>query len=377
MAIFLAPSGLRALLIDPLWTSTTAYPGGNFSAGSCVTYAGHLFCVGGDNDSNVWHAPITPVGVDAWQQTSAYGEGGQNIFLSCAAANGYIYCVGGSNLGGFSGDVNSDVWYAPISANGIGQWQQTTLYGFPVVAVTGTKAGVPIWSHSCTINDGYLYCVGGFIRQYQIVATQNGSVSVPFDNPTARVYSAPIENDGSIGFWQQTTSYGQTIAGHSCVTNDGYIYCVGGTSGNGLSDSDTSAVWYAQFLPNGGLTQWNQTTGYGGGAVDGLSCTAAEGRIFCTGGNSQQVWSASLSSAGVGAWTQQTDYPEAIWSPSCVSQKSEVICVGGGQAAAARASSSRRTRPVSRFRTRTAATRSMVSGTAPRRPARCIRSSRR
>jgi hypothetical protein len=341
---------LNAQITTYPWSSTASYPGGNFAAGSCVTSGGYIYCVGGDNvggSDQAWFAPLTSAGIGTWQRTTSYGEGGTTIFLSCATDDINIYCVGGANLGGYSGDVNPDVWYAPISSAGIGSWTRAThAYGYPAIAILpgASFGGVPIWSQSCVTADGYLYCIGGLIRTYSFVTEGFGGASVPrtpSDGPTTDVFYTSLASLASGGAWQQTSGYGETIAGQSCVAYSGYIYCVAGTTGSALSDGDTADVWYAQILPNGGgLGPWTQTTTYGfgaagGDAVDGLSCTAQLGYIVCVGGNNNHVWSAPLSSSGVGAWTPQQGYPTSIWELSCVPGPGNVSCVGGNPPASA------------------------------------------
>ena len=79
--------------------------------------------------------------------------------------------------------------------------------------------------------------------------------------------------------WSSTTSYPTGIAEQSCVTNSGFIYCVGGTT---FPTGITDAVFFA-----------------------------------------------TISSSGVGTWTTTTSYPFPIAEQSCVTRAALTYCVGG------------------------------------------------
>jgi len=68
------------------WSRGPDYPGGNFSAGSCVIANGVLYCVGGidpaDQTENIPEASYfaqidsSGTGIGNWQHTTEYGQGG-------------------------------------------------------------------------------------------------------------------------------------------------------------------------------------------------------------------------------------------------------------------------------------------------------------
>lgn len=321
------------------WTAGPAYPGGPFSAGSCAVWNSTITCVGGTNNSQTYTAPLTANGIGAWTQGADYGEGGQNSFLSCATGQtNYMYCTGGDNLGGETGNVTSDMWYSQLSANGALNWSVSNELLDILLLQDGGKITNGLWDSSCFIHNGVLYCVGGFIQTQAFAISGYGSVEYPVENPTNAVFANSLGVNGPSG-WQTTTAYGEPIAGHSCVTYNNYAYCVGGVTGTSASTYDVADVWFAPFNSNGSLGPWQQTTSYGGGPVDGLSCTVVAGQIVCVGGNfnggsggsSSDVWTAPLSSSGVGTWTRILAYPESVWSASCAASNFTIACVGGGQ----------------------------------------------
>ena len=78
--------------------------------------------------------------------------------------------------------------------------------------------------------------------------------------------------------WSSTTSYPTSISNQSCVTNSGFIYCVGGFDGSTVVSN---------------------------------------------------VFFAPISSSGVGTWTTTNSYPFTIFEQSCVTRASLIYCVGG------------------------------------------------
>jgi hypothetical protein len=200
-----------------------------------------------------------------------------------------IFCVGGY-LGTYA---TNSVYSAPLSGSGIGSWTLTTPYPSS------------IFSQSCVSSSNDIYCVGG----------SNGGTII------SNVYYAPLSGNG-IGAWTSTTPYPTQIEEESCVTNSSYIYCVGGGS---------AAVYYAPLSSNG-VGAWTATTSYPV-AVTGPSCSVSGGYIFCGGGTSSatrnpidNVYSATLSSNGVGSWAATTPYPIAT-SYNCIPSNGYIYCI--------------------------------------------------
>ncbi len=133
-----------------------------------------------------------------------------------------------------------------------------------------------------------------------------------------------------VGTWSEQTDYGATsgssgsggvhVQAESCITNSGYIYCVGGftgtTTGPGASYGISNQVFYGQLSSSGTIGAWTEsidygattgTSGSGGVAAEWPSCITYDNYIYCVGGSDPNVLSdlfyATLSSSGVGAWT--------------------------------------------------------------------------
>jgi hypothetical protein len=390
--LFATPAHAQLIPTTPM-TATTPYPG-PVDDHSCVTWGGYIYCVGGrvehgslfgidlESTSSLWwdhtyFAPITASGIGAWQQTTSYGvtePGGDGADIQahqCVAANSYIYCIGGLTDSGTPPPTNATgaVWYAPLSPSGIGFWHQSHPYAVPAGAEwfddlllhlqdnlpdTIVNGGDSVVGQSCVASGGYIYCVGGE-QPIQVTILSSAYISIP----TNIVLSAPLGGSGGglAGPWQYAGEYdGGGVAFHSCVTDNGFIYCVGGQINrnwwdyiNPLTSYDASdEVWYAPLLPAGGVGAWQQTTSYGGGPVESLSCSVIEHNVVCAGGGNDEIWSAPLSSSGVGPWSAVATYePQDPWysalfggspvirhweGPSCVAANASLYCVGGHNA---------------------------------------------
>jgi hypothetical protein len=376
------------------WTTTSSYPGPILGP-QCVSSDGYVYCVGGDimsgcndviytcnydNFDQSYFAPLSASGVGTWVQTTSFGPApdapdSQNpppttpiSGHQCVAWDGYVYCIGGDigYLGntGFPdykpiyGGPTSRVAYAPISSDGIGTWQLGSPYDLPQGAnwfndvlqhlksapSTIIDVSPSVDGHSCVVDSGYIYCVGGNMS-FSIPSLGPGYNRIP----TNVVVYAPITSSHSVGPWQYAGEYGAgAVTNHSCVAHNGYIYCVGGQVTNDQwwqlllnpfpNTTPSSEVWFAQLLPGSGVGPWQQTTSFGGGRVENVSCSVVIGNIVCVGGSngnggSNNVWAAPLLESGVGQWSFVGVYPSGRdhWEQgSCVTSSGKLYCIGGG-----------------------------------------------
>ncbi len=146
-------------------------------------------------------------------------------------------------------------------------------------------------------------------------------------NPSSAPRSARA--DTSQGSWSPTINYPSNISEESCVTNSGYVYCIGGADGPGAPVNNT---YYGLMTP-AGVSSWSSSTNYPL-AVELQSCVANSGYVYCIGGNTEPgftsaVYFASLSSVGVGSWSRTTSYPTSIYNERCVVDSRFVYCIGG------------------------------------------------
>jgi hypothetical protein len=263
------------------WIATTSYPityaEGGIVMTSCLASGGYIYCVGGHSIGSgseaidsVYYAPLSSSGIGKWVATSDYPFAANS--LSCAVSGGYIYCVGGAPNGPY---VTDAVYYASISSSGVGAWLATTSYPIPIYTqtcaiagaylycvggntqqssgvISGTDsvyyapisaAGVGAWTSTTSYPDSaggqvcaissydYLYCVGG-------------NSNSPGSYGLTSAYYAPASATG-VGAWVPTTSFpigmSSDIAG-GCPTSGNYIYCV-------LNANYASFSYYAPVAP--------------------------------------------------------------------------------------------------------------------------------
>ena len=224
---------------------------------------------------------------------------------SCATYSGYIYCVGGITDTILTGAVYS----ASVRGGTVGSWTPQTANPYPY----------PNSEFSCAAYLGYIYCVGG----------------APLG--ANDVYSASVSG-GTVGSWTLQTAnlYPTNIYGQSCAIDASssplYIYCVGGNTGSALTD----AV-YSASVSGGTVGSWTlQTANPFPTNISGQSCAIDSGYIYCVGGTPTEtgetdaVYSASVSGGSVGKWTSRNSYPTTVAWQSCdVYALSNIYCVGG------------------------------------------------
>src|SRR2546427_283265 len=156
-AIWIQPAS--ALLSS--WSSTTNYPIG-IEFPSCVMSSGFVYCIAGENttalpgggvqgtiNSAVYFAPLSSSGVGSWSPTTSYPTG--IVFQSCVVNSGFVYCIGGDMANGFgtANGFTNVVYFAPLSSSGVGSWSSGTSYPLNVI------------SPSCVVGSGFAYCIGG------------------------------------------------------------------------------------------------------------------------------------------------------------------------------------------------------------------------
>jgi len=231
---------------------------------SCVLSSGFVYCVGGsynDNGDDVassYYTNVTATGsLGNWSSTTPFPIPVDS--QSCVSSSSYIYCVGGNNeTDGSNADATptNSVWYAPISASGIGKWGLTAAYP------------VSVQFPSCFASGSEIYCLGG--------ADANG-------NSLGTAYYATLSSSG-VSAWTSTTSYPVAGSGQACVISSGDILCVGGETSGGSSPTYTNAVYYAP-ISAGGIGTWKQSPNYP--VSVGTTCVGLSGDIYCVGGFDQ------------------------------------------------------------------------------------------
>ncbi len=115
--------------------------------------------------------------------------------------------------------------------------------------------------------------------------------------------------------WTSAANYPVQVAGAGCATSSEFVYCVGGNS---------TDVYYAS-LNGTGIQSWIRTTAYPV-VPDSPSCVAYERDLYCISGS--DVYYASVNSSGVGKWIAGPSYPSNVFGNTCAAYSGYIYCVG-------------------------------------------------
>ncbi|MDG6908209.1 MAG: hypothetical protein JRN20_20765 [Nitrososphaerota archaeon] len=282
------------------WMNTTSYPASR-PPSSCVTTGNFIYCVGG-NGNLTYFAPLVSTGVGQWWQTMDYPIPIQDE--NCVESSGFIYCVGGVSNGANGKSANSDpygrtsdVFYAPLSASGIGTWVNTTQ--FPYVAA----------SPRCMTYDSRIYC---------IEAALNGTGYTS----SAKAFFAPLTSSG-VGSWAKTSSPPSMTAGCTAVGSD--AYCFGGGQCPPIPEGDCYSPSFVAALSPDGIGSWNETS----------ELPTAGYAIYASSGSyvyylSTPVFYSQVLPTGISSWETTTNLPDSANPGACASTAKYIYCVGGG-----------------------------------------------
>ena len=140
------------------------------------------------------------------------------------------------------------------------------------------------------------------------------------------VQYAPINSDGTIGTWQSATPFTQARSSHTSVVHDGYIYVIGGFYSDG-STYYFNDVQYAPINADGSIGVWQSTTAYPT-AYPNHTAVAYSGYVYVFGAG--EVFYASINADGsIGGWQSVTSAsPGRIWHTAVV-QNGYVYILGG------------------------------------------------
>jgi hypothetical protein len=193
-----------------VWNNRIYVTGGldGAAAASTTVYASPSLSSGG-NITSAW----TTTGMTALPQSK---------YAHVATAYGSFLYV----FAGFSGSNVTEVYYAPIASNGtVGSW------------TVGEKLPKPITGADGFGSNGFMYLMGGY-----------DGATTSYTNDT---YTAPINADGSLGYWSQTNVRFTTNRANATVSySNGKAYIMGGVNGGGLTGAERTVFTTLQFQPH-------------------------------------------------------------------------------------------------------------------------------
>jgi hypothetical protein len=249
---------------------------------TCVANAGSVYCVGGASTST-YFSPLSSAGLGTWARGADYPEPIQEA--SCVVSANVVYCVGGSVVGDDGGlTPTADVYYAPLSSQGIGAWTASTAYP--------DGASGPV----CMVDSETIYCASG-----------------------TDAYYAPLSSSG-VGAWAPTTPPPTATA--RCFAIDGFAYCFGdGDCSPEGPGTDCYSPSYSAPLTPAGFGAWTSATELPT-AVSANQATAGSYLYYL----SVPVFVASVADGIIGPWQTTTNYPDSSYPSNCVSSDGYLYC---------------------------------------------------
>ncbi len=306
---------LIGLLCAPLaaeFTQTTSLP--DTAIGHALVHAdGRLYHLGGlgsqvfDSADKVYYSKITSPGVlGEWVEGESLPKA--MFFHAGAAWNKTLYAIGGQHVDLLNPRnriprAASTVYYSALNADGSpGPWKTTT--PMPEALIF----------HAAAVSNGILYVSGGWL---------NGTLS-------NRVYSAPIQADGSLGQWTPLASLPESLHSHAAV-QDGTLYLLGGIDANA---DIQSTVYMSRIQNDGTLETWSETTPMTR-PLGQHAASIVHGRIFVTGGTTgaaptdEVLFAPILSDRSLGSWEVAPSLPAPLYQHSSVAADGALYVSGG------------------------------------------------
>lgn len=285
------------------WKLGNAFPGALGGARVIVT-ENRVIALGGDvggsSVATIYTAPINADGtIGTWISGGTLPAG--RTEGEVVVTKGYVYYLGGRNI---AAGYYATVYAAPILGDGsLGTWSA-------VNSLPGTLSQT-----QAVVTKSRIYLLGGW----------NGSASV------TTVYSAPINQDGTIGTWITDTALPAVVSSHMVFTTKNRVYLLGGY---GVA-SYTTAVYSAPINADGTIGAWTAGTPLPV-ALGRAAVMAFKNQVFLIGGvtgasvATATVYTSTIDASGnLGNWSRVTDLPVSLYAATAIALKNSVHIIGG------------------------------------------------
>lgn len=183
---------------------------------------------------------------------------------------------------------------------------------------SATSLPLALMNHDSVVSGGYIFIIGGSTTGRVV---QSG------------VYSAIVNDNGTLGTWQTLNPLPEALQGHRAVVYDGYIFVSGGFNETHISNN----VYSAKINSDGTIGAWQTTTNLPS-AVRAHSMVAVGGYLYILGGygvtlpasikaevavdspDGDEVYKAPINANGtIGPFTPLEDMPgEAVYKDAFV-----------------------------------------------------------
>ena len=200
--------------ISQTWTTGTSLPGTVYESQALITKT-QVYLLGGHtgsvSSSTVYTAPIATDGtLGTW--TTATALPGTVHASQAIVTQNRVYLLGGIINNAYS----STVYTAPINTDGtLGTW------------TTATSLPAAVYYSQAIATKDRVYLLGGII---------NSSYS-------STVYTAPINQDGTLGTWATVTPLPSTVYASQAIVTKDWVYLLGGY----INGAPSSTVYKAFF----------------------------------------------------------------------------------------------------------------------------------
>lgn len=244
------------------WQTVTALPG-TFAYTTAVVVKNKVYLLGGYINNTTATANIYVADINADGSIGAWGNG-----PALPTATAYSHAFINNNrlyvVGGYSGSPLNGLWSVNIKEDGsLGTWV--------------TEANLPVTYYS-----GSVVCIKN--RVYMVGGYQNSSAS-------SAIWSAAMNSDGSIGTWSFYGSLPVTAGLSQVVVTRNVIYLIGGTQ-NG---SPSANIYRAIINSDGSIGAWQLQAWTLPAVYNYGNATIVKGNIYFIGGmGSSSVWNGTV-----------------------------------------------------------------------------------
>ncbi len=197
------------------------------------------------------------------------------------------------------------------------QYQINTTQSTDITGWTaGTALPAAIGAGQVIVTSNRVYLLGGGV-----------GAGMP---PTAAVYTAAINSDGTLGTWTAGTALPIVLAQSQSIVTKNRVYLLGGYNGTAA----VSNVYTAPINLDGTIGTWVADLPLPGG-IFGSQAVVTKNRVYLLGGSNattilSTVYTAPINADGtIGAWVIDTSLPGPLYSSSVIITKNRVyICSG-------------------------------------------------